>query len=97
MQRVLALTVESHLLATELLMDSSQNHLRCNVCDQNLSQSQVAEHLAGRNHSIKKKVAEYNEMNSQIKKSYENDTSVVRTWIRDLYQKDFFMPQSSQA
>lgn len=78
-------------------MVSSQQFLRCNICDQTVAQSQVAEHIASRNHSIKKKVAEYNEMNTQIKKAYDNDTSLLRVWIRDLHQKDFIMPKVPQA
>ncbi|HEV8387056.1 MAG TPA: hypothetical protein VGQ03_05490 [Nitrososphaera sp.] len=49
----------------------------------------VAEHVSSRNHSIKKKVAEFNEMNSQFKPSYRDDISIARAWIRDLYKYDF--------
>jgi hypothetical protein len=34
-------------------------------------------------------VAEFNEMNAQIRSSYQHDTSVVNAWIRDLYNYDF--------
>jgi hypothetical protein len=63
--------------------------LRCNVCDEQVQASMVAQHVSGRNHSIKKKVAEFNEMNSQFRPSYLNDISTVRAWIRDLYRYDF--------
>jgi hypothetical protein len=63
--------------------------IRCNICDEVIDTSTVEQHVAGRNHSVKKKVAEFNEMNTQIKPSYQSDTSVVRTWIRDLHNYDF--------
>jgi hypothetical protein len=53
----------------------------------------VDEHVSSRNHSIKKKVAEYHEMNSIIKQPSlsldRHDISVVSAWIRDLYKYDF--------
>ena len=63
--------------------------IRCNICDETLSSADVAGHIAGRNHAVKKKVAEYNEMNAQVKSSYQHDTSVVKAWIRDLHNYDF--------
>lgn len=63
--------------------------IRCNICDEVISSSTVEQHIAGRNHAVKKKVAEFNEMNAQIKSSYQHDTSVVNAWIRDLYNYDF--------
>ena len=63
--------------------------IRCNICDEIISASAVEQHVAGRNHGVKRKVAEFNEMNTQIRSSYQNDTSVVRAWIRDLYNYDF--------
>ena len=68
---------------------SLMSDLRCNVCDEQVQASKVAQHVSGRNHSIKKKVAEFNEMNSQFRPSYLNDISTVRAWIRDLYRYDF--------
>lgn len=68
---------------------SLMSDLRCNVCDEQVQASTVAQHVSGRNHSIKKKVAEFNEMNSQFRPSYLNDISTVRAWIRDLYRYDF--------
>ena len=68
---------------------SLMSDLRCNVCDEKVQASMVAQHVSGRNHSIKKKVAEFNEMNSQFRPSYLNDISTVRAWIRDLYRYDF--------
>ena len=63
--------------------------LRCNVCDENLSREQVEAHVLSRNHAIRKKVAEFNEMNALVGKSYgKDDTSILRIWIRDLYLKD---------
>jgi hypothetical protein len=50
----------------------------------------VSEHVSGRNHAVKKKVAEFNEMNAQVGRNrYEDDTSVVNAWIRSLYSYDF--------
>jgi hypothetical protein len=63
--------------------------IRCNICDEVIDTATVEQHVAGRNHSVKKKVAEFNEMNAQIKMSYQHDTSVVKTWIRDLHNYDF--------
>lgn len=63
--------------------------IRCNICDEIISPAAVEQHLAGRNHAIKKKVAEFQEMNAQVKSSYQNDTSIVRAWIKDLYNYDF--------
>ena len=66
-----------------------RQELRCNICDQIVEHGMVAQHVAGRNHSIRKKVAEFNEMNAQVKPSYRNDISTVRAWIRDLYKYDY--------
>lgn len=63
--------------------------IRCNICDEVISSSSVEQHVAGRNHAVKKKVAEFHEMNAQVKASYQNDTSVVKAWIKDLYNYDF--------
>lgn len=63
--------------------------VRCNICDEVINSSAVEQHVAGRNHAVKKKVAEFHEMNAQIKPSYQNDTSVVKAWIKDLYNYDF--------
>jgi len=63
--------------------------VRCNVCDEIVITSAIEQHLAGRNHSIKKKVAEFQEMNALARSSYQNDTSVVKAWIKDLYAYDF--------
>lgn len=63
--------------------------IRCNICDEVISYSYVEQHIAGRNHAVKKKVVEFHEMNAQVKSSYQNDTSVVRAWIKDLYNYDF--------
>lgn len=63
--------------------------IRCNVCDEIISSAAVEQHIVGRNHGLKKKVAEFNEMNAQIKTSYHYDISVVKAWLRDLYNYDF--------
>jgi len=63
--------------------------IRCNICEEVIGFSSVEQHLTGRNHGIKKKVAEFNEMNLQIRASYQHDTSIVKAWIRDLYYYDF--------
>lgn len=65
-------------------------NLRCNICDEVVEMAGVSEHVSGRNHAVKKKVAEFNEMNTQVGRNrYENDTSVVNAWIRGLYGYDF--------
>jgi hypothetical protein len=63
--------------------------IRCNICDEVISSSFVDRHVASRNHAVRKKVVEFHEMNAQIKSPYQNDMSVVRTWIKDLYNCDF--------
>lgn len=67
----------------------AMSELRCNVCDQMIPHELVSQHVSGRNHSIRKKVAEFNEMNTQVKPSYREDISIVRAWIRDLYKNDY--------
>jgi hypothetical protein len=62
--------------------------IRCNICDEIINSLAVEQHVTGRSHEIKKRVADFNEMNVQIK-SYQHDTSVVKTWLRDLYNYDF--------
>jgi hypothetical protein len=63
--------------------------LRCNICDSLVEQIEVAQHVAGRNHGIKKKVAEFQEMNALVRKQYENDISIASAWIRNLHERDF--------
>lgn len=63
--------------------------IRCNICDEVINSSTVVQHVAGKNHWVKKKVAEFNEMNAQVKPSFQHDTSVVEAWIKDLYHHDF--------
>ncbi|MEW6603152.1 MAG: hypothetical protein AB1351_00510 [Thermoproteota archaeon] len=63
--------------------------IRCNICDEIINSAAVEQHVAGRNHSVKRKVAEFNEMNAQIKTSHHQDTSVMKAWIRDLHNYDF--------
>jgi hypothetical protein len=65
------------------------SELRCNVCDRLVSSDMVPQHVSGRDHSIRKKVAEFNEMNTQVKPSYLDDISIAKAWIRDLYKYDF--------
>lgn len=69
--------------------------LRCNICDELVDASDVPAHIAGRNHAVKKKVAEFNEMNAQVGRRYDNDVSVVNAWIRNLHGYDFL--SSDQA
>jgi hypothetical protein len=71
--------------------------LRCNICDTNVEQIEAAQHIAGRNHGIKKKVAEFQEMNALVRKQYENDVSVVTAWIRSLHERDFLSSGNSRA
>jgi len=63
--------------------------IRCNICDEIISTTTVDQHVAGRNHAIKKKVAEFHEMNAQIKSSYQSDISIAMAWIKDLHNYDF--------
>lgn len=69
--------------------------LRCNMCDEFIDANEVAGHVAGRNHAVKKKVAEFNEMNALVGKHYDGDTSIVNSWIRNLHERDFL--SSGQA
>ncbi len=69
--------------------------LRCNICDEVISSSTVEPHVADRNHGVKKKVAEFNEMNAQLKSSYQHDTSVLKAWIKDLNNYDFLSTGST--
>ena len=71
--------------------------IRCNICDEVISALSVDRHVASRDHAIKRKVAEFNEMNSQMKLSNQNDISVAKAWIRDLYRYDFLSMESAQA
>ncbi len=73
-----------------------EEKLRCNICNEIIDMTEVAQHVAGRNHAVKRKVAEFHEMNAQIGGSSnkgncydDNDTSVVNSWIRGLYEHDF--------
>ena len=61
--------------------------IRCNICDEIISD--VAGHVSGRNHGVKKKVAEFQEMNALVSKAYNQDTSVLKAWIRDLHGYDY--------
>jgi len=63
--------------------------IKCNICDETINSGSVEPHVTGRNHSIKKKIAEFHEMNAQMRSPYLNDTSVMKAWIRDLYLYDF--------
>ena len=63
--------------------------IRCNICEEILSINMVDHHVAGRNHAVKKKVAEFHEMNAQVKSLYHDDISIVSAWIKNLYNYDF--------
>lgn len=63
--------------------------IRCNICDENVVGIEVAQHVSGRNHGVKKKVAEFQEMNALVRKQYDNDASVVSAWIKNLHERDF--------
>jgi phage FluMu protein Com len=69
--------------------------LRCNMCDELLDTGEVAAHVASRNHAVKKKVAEFNEMNALVGRHYDGDVSVVSAWIRNLHAHDYL--SSGQA
>jgi hypothetical protein len=71
--------------------------IRCNVCDEILDSTLVAEHVAARSHAVRKKVSEFNEMNAQVKPSQQHDISIVGAWIRSLYCYDFLSKNSAQA
>ena len=62
--------------------------LRCNVCDKAFDYSLIEAHVTSRDHSIMKKVAEYNEMNALMGRSYKRDTSVVRIWVRGIVTRE---------
>jgi hypothetical protein len=68
--------------------------LHCNICDKTLDYSLVETHVASRIHSIMKKVAEYNEMNALIGRSYLQDVSVVRIWARDIAASESIRAQA---
>ncbi|HEX9678650.1 hypothetical protein [Nitrososphaera sp.] len=69
--------------------------LRCNMCDELIDASEVPGHVASRTHAVKKKVAEFNEMNALVGRRYDNDVSVASAWIRNLHAHDFL--SSGQA
>ena len=65
-------------------------NLRCNICDEIVEATKAGEHASDRNHAVKRKVAEFNEMNAQVGRNrYENDVSVINAWIRGLHGYDF--------
>lgn len=81
-----------------------EQKLRCNICNEVIEMSEVGQHVTGRNHAVKKKVAEFHEMNAQVggtsnnssmRNYYDGDTSVVNAWIRGLYVRDYL--SSGQA
>jgi hypothetical protein len=74
-----------------------EEKLRCNICDELIKITDVGQHVSGRNHAVKKKVAEFHEMNAQVgsRRNYDSDTSVINAWIRGLYTCDFL--SSSQG
>jgi hypothetical protein len=63
--------------------------IRCNICDEVINSSTVVQHVAGKNHGVKRKVAEFNEMNAQVKSPFQHDMSVLEAWIKELYHHDF--------
>lgn len=65
------------------------------MCDELLETTEVAGHVAGRNHAVKRKVAEFNELNAHVGRHYDNDVSMVSAWIRNLRESDFL--SSGQA
>jgi hypothetical protein len=71
--------------------------IRCSVCDEIVDSTMVAEHIAARSHSVRKKVAEFNEMNAQVKLSSQQEISVLGAWIKSLYCYDFLSKGSPQA
>jgi ABC-type Fe3+-citrate transport system substrate-binding protein len=71
-------------IATSVCME-----IRCNIYDEVINSSTVVMHVACKNHGVKKKVDEFNEMNAQVKSPFEHDTSVVEAWIKELYHHDF--------
>lgn len=65
------------------------------MCEKLLDTSEVADHVADRNHAVKKKVADFNEINALLGKHYDGDVSVVNAWIKNLHAHDFL--SSGQA
>jgi hypothetical protein len=75
-----------------------QDHvLRCNICDKMIDRTVIEVHIASRTHSIMKKVAEYNEMNALIGRSYSQDSSVVKFWWRDVINSHHIAATSTNA
>lgn len=76
-------------------MDSAE--LRCNCCDEMINSMEVSQHVAGKSHGIKKRVAEFRLMNVQVgvRQQQEEDISVINAWIRNLHKVDFL--SSGQA
>lgn len=68
---------------------SAMSALWCNICGESLEVSAVSQHVAGKSHSIRRKVAEFNEMNAQFKPLRRDDVSIIRAWISDLHRYDF--------
>jgi hypothetical protein len=76
-----------------------EGKLRCNICNEIIETVEVGQHITGRNHAVKRKVAEFHEMNAQVgnnnnsssnrRNNYDGDTSVVNMWIKGLYSRDF--------
>ncbi len=69
-----------------------EGKLRCNICNEIIETVEVSQHITGRNHAVKRKVAEFHEMNAQVgnkRSNYEGDTSVINMWIKGLYVRDF--------
>ncbi|NOJ27240.1 MAG: hypothetical protein DA330_04425 [Nitrososphaera sp.] len=64
--------------------------LRCNFCEEMVNLVDVSQHVAGKNHGIKKRVAEFRLTNAQIgSKQQAEDISVIDAWIRNLHASDF--------
>jgi hypothetical protein len=70
-------------------MSTNEDLVRCNMCEVNVSTSAVQQHLEGRNHSLRKRVAEFNEMNLNLSRTNPDDTSTIKSWIKNLYYHDY--------
>ncbi|UVS68581.1 hypothetical protein [Nitrososphaera viennensis] len=91
----------AQIIDARFLFAYMEEKLRCNICNEIIEMADVGQHVTGRNHAVKKKVAEFNEMNAQVggssssRRNYESDTSVVNAWIRGLYVRDYLSGATS--
>ena len=54
-----------------------EEKLRCNICNEVIDLAEVGQHVTSRNHAVKKKVAEFHEMNAQLGNGRKNITTTT--------------------